>query len=95
MSRERDEQEQPDEVDRAWQLLEGGDPAGALRLAERLGAGADDEQRADLLFGPLVRQLALKLKRPLSSIAAIYVDGVGMSPVYVRPRMHVKIVLRK
>jgi predicted Zn-dependent protease with MMP-like domain/predicted Zn-dependent protease len=39
-----------EELDRAWQLLEEGDSAGARRMADRLAGSADEETRADLLL---------------------------------------------
>ena len=42
--------ESTDELDKAWQLLEGGDTAGARKLADRLAPAVGDDGKADLLL---------------------------------------------
>ncbi len=44
------------------------------------------------LFEPVLRALADKLNRPLSSVSAIYTNGQETSPLYVEPDMHIKVV---
>lgn len=44
------------------------------------------------LFYPVLKALADKLNRPLSSLNAISTNGEDISPVSVEPGMHIKVV---
>jgi len=63
------------------------DTGGTLHLA------VHPENR--LLFAPILLELAGRLNRPVTSFD-IYTDGVwGVTPYYVEPGTHIKIVLKK
>lgn len=60
------------------------DASGTLHLAV--------DPKNPRLFYPVLKALAEKLNRPLSSVSAIYTNGFRMSSFVVEPGMHIKVV---
>jgi hypothetical protein len=67
-----------------WMDVHTHDSGGTLHLAV--------DPKNPRLFGPVLKVLADKMNRPLSSVVAIYTNGEPASPFYVEPGMHIKVV---
>lgn len=76
--------EKTDDLDRAWQLLEAGDTAGARKLAERLTPTADDDSKADLL---LLRAACAREEGDFEEALALLAKTAEADPEWVTPEL--------
>jgi predicted Zn-dependent protease with MMP-like domain/predicted Zn-dependent protease len=76
--------ETTDELDRAWQLLEQGDPAAARKLADKMAPTVGDEGKADLL---LLRSACAREEGQVEEALALLAETIQVDPEWVTPEL--------
>jgi predicted Zn-dependent protease with MMP-like domain len=76
--------EMNDELDRAWQILEQGDPARARQLADELAPSIDEEGQADLL---LLRAACAREEGHGSEALDLLKQTIALDPEWVTPEL--------
>jgi predicted Zn-dependent protease with MMP-like domain len=76
--------ETSDELDRAWQLLEQGDPAGARALADEMAPAMDEEGQADLL---LLRSACAREEGNSALALDLLKKTIAADPEWVTPEL--------